>query len=282
MVTVSYMFAGQMSATAGMRSAAVCRLARLFSKPAAKEGAEQIVKHNSDDIIRYGCRYSDDAARVLIKRSPYISRGVITSAKAGKTAGGIITKTTLKKAGISKSLVKTFGKESAEKITKHVPAKDIPRLLKYGEMADSQATRDLLVKAYKKEGKDIFKRIPPKLVLATGLSASMIIGTHRATAPFPALGNIFNGLTPEAKEHLASETVVGGTVIGIVIVLVIAHRFRRRRPHHKKTGSKPNIIFRAVKGLFNTIKDMIMFVISKISSYSRPNKGRHSKTAGMV
>ncbi|MEX2607258.1 MAG: hypothetical protein WD708_07925 [Kiritimatiellia bacterium] len=62
-----------------------------------------------------------------------------------------------------------------------VPARDLPRLTRYADAADTPATRQLLLEAYQREGPGLFERIPSSLVLASGLTASMVYGTHRVT-----------------------------------------------------------------------------------------------------
>jgi hypothetical protein len=102
-------------------------------------------------------------------------------------------------------------------------------LLKYGEKADSVETRQLLVQAYKKEGKALFERSPASLVLTSGLSAAMLLGAHNVTKPLgegvgEAAKDMGEGLAknPEAlstvAKHGISVVVASATLLAILVL----------------------------------------------------------------
>ena len=79
-----------------------------------------------------------------------------------------------KSPGLARRVFASFGDDGARQIARQVPAEDLPRLLAYAEKADTPETRRVLLQAYEKEGPAFFERIPPKLVLASGLSVATI------------------------------------------------------------------------------------------------------------
>ena len=96
--------------------------------------------------------------------------------------------------------------------------------------ADSPATRELLLKSYQREGKELFTRIPPTLVLAGGLTASMLYGTHQVTAPARAISKAI--ATNEDLAVTATKTAIhtGGFCITGFLLLVLVLLSRRLGP----------------------------------------------------
>ncbi len=139
----------------------------------------------------------------------------------------------------------SFGDDGAQQIARQVPAEDLPRLLKYAEQADTPETRCLLLDAYKKEGSLIFQRIPPSLVLATGLSASMIYVTHRETAPLDAAADAILENPDVARDTANGFVLVFGIVAVLATISVLSAcrltPWRARQPSSrwKATGSDP-------------------------------------------
>jgi hypothetical protein len=95
-------------------------------------------------------------------------------------------------------------------------------------MADSAATRKLLLETYEKEGASLFRRIPPKLVLASGLTAAMLYGTNELTKVVREQPGILRNMVNHA-------TTVFGVVALFTIILLLWrfglmpwHRRRRR------------------------------------------------------
>lgn len=111
-----------------------------------------------------------------------------------------------KSPGMSAHVFRLFGDDLGKNITRSVPAKDIPRLVRYGERADNQATRNLLMKKYKKEGSSLFDRITSSKVLSLGLTASMLYGTHRITEPMSATAKRILGIDSKDFKDLLVDT----------------------------------------------------------------------------
>lgn len=146
--------------------------------------------------------------------------------------GGEAVKLEARAPGLARQAYSAFGKEGGQFVATHVPTSDIPRLLAYANRADSPATRAQLLAAYRKEGSNLFRRIPAKLILASGLSASMLLGTVRATQPATALADAI-GDQPELAAQAIREVAVGGTLCGfaglILLAAIIHYRLRASR-----------------------------------------------------
>jgi hypothetical protein len=112
-------------------------------------------------------------------------------------------------------VAKEASEEVAERGTLHmatraaalIPAADLPRLTRYADAADTPATRELLMQAYAREGPGLFERIPPRLVLASGLTTAMILGTHRATEASYQVGQRIQDLPDEDVTEIVSQTM---------------------------------------------------------------------------
>jgi len=114
-----------------------------------------------------------------------------------------------------------------------VPAGDATRLIGYAEKADTPAIREALLQAYKKEGKSLFERIPPKLVLATGLTGAMVYGTHRVTEPAVAVGDAIRE-QPDAAHTAIRHFTMWGAFSAVCIITLLLWRFRLMPWHGKR------------------------------------------------
>lgn len=119
--------------------------------------------------------------------------------------------------GQAANVFRIFGDDGGKTVARTVRTEDLPRIIKYGEMADSSATRKLLLETYQKEGASLFRRIPPKLVLASGLTAAMLYGTHELTKAIRNQPDILRGIVNHAT------TVLGG--VALLTVLLLLWRF---------------------------------------------------------
>jgi hypothetical protein len=99
-------------------------------------------------------------------------------------------------------------------------------------MADSKATRDLLLAAYQKEGRSLFERIPPNIVLAGGLSVSMLYGTHEMTAPERAKAEVLRNHPDIVRDVMNRSTAIWAGV-ALVLILFLLWRFGLM-PWHRK------------------------------------------------
>jgi hypothetical protein len=126
--------------------------------------------------------------------------------------------------GLSSRVFQVFGDDAGKAIAKSVPREDVPRLLKYGELADSPKTRQMLLGAYEKEGRSLFERVPPKIVLASGLSAAMLLGTYEVTAPDRALAKSIED-NPGMAQAILSQKVAWSALLTILVVGILLWRF---------------------------------------------------------
>lgn len=188
------------------------RAARISGRELAEEGLrksttealERLVKQHGTDLLKViedgglellegAVRYGDEVIDIAKKASPTARRAFACDLPnllpLVRRVGAESVELEARVPGLALKVYNTFGDEAGGFIAKNLPTEDIPRLLKYAEKADNTTTRNMLLDAYKKEGKNLFERIPARLVLASGLSASMILGTHEMTAPARALGD---------------------------------------------------------------------------------------------
>ena len=123
--------------------------------------------------------------------------------------------------GLAGKVFATFGEDVGRVIAKKVPPGNVPRLLSYAEKADSEATRQLLLRTYQNEGKTLFERIPPRLVLAGGLTAAMLYGTHNVTKPIKDTLAHNPRIVAEVVNH--AFTILG--IITAIIAVLLLWRF---------------------------------------------------------
>jgi len=196
----------------------------------------KVVNDSGFELLEAVPKYGDDIIEIAIKTSPenrhLFARNISELLPLVKRVGPTAIELEAKSPGLSRQVFKVFGDDAGKTIAKNVPAEDIPRLLKYGEKADSQATKKLLLETYRKEGKTLFERIPPKIILATGLSASMLYGTHQSTAPMRAVADTIKNNPDVAKKAVSLFSVYSAGVILIIIILLL-WRFGLM-PWHKK------------------------------------------------
>ena len=80
------------------------------------------------------------------------------------------------------------------------------------------------MEAYEKEGKSLFERIPSKLVLATGLSASMLTGVWFLTRPIAAIAKAI-GMNPDVADTAVRHFFAWSVPALLVIVVLLFWRF---------------------------------------------------------
>lgn len=218
------------------------------AKKSANETLERLVKTYGDDVLKVVDdagfellelvpRYGDEIVEFAMKASPQARRAFAQNIPEllplVRRVGVNALELEAKSPGLSIKVFKVFGDDAGKVVAKNVPAEDIPRLLKYAEKADNPATKEVLVKTYKKEGTSLFERIPARLVLATGLTASMLYGTHEATAPARAVAKTIKDSPDVAKTAVSQFTAWGAGVVLVVIVLLL-WRFGLMPWHRKR------------------------------------------------
>ena len=138
--------------------------------------------------------------------------------------------------GLAKQVVQKFGDDGVRYFGKHVPAGDATRLVGYAEKADSPATQQMLLEAYKKGGTHFLDKLNWKHIMSGGLSVAMI------TAAYQISDGVQEGLTtvaensPETFHKTASHTidritqpfVIPATFLGIGLAAIWLFRYYRR------------------------------------------------------
>lgn len=205
------------------------------NKLGGEEVLERLIKTYGDDVLKVVDdagfefleevpRYGDEIIEIAMKASPQTRRvfaqNIPELLPLVRRVGTEALELEAKSPGLAVRVFKIFGDDAGKVVARNVPAEDIPRLLKYAEKADSPETRKALVKLYEKEGKNLFKRIPAKLVLAAGLSASMLYGTHELTVPVRAIGDVIDNnaeIADTAVRHFFAWSAVA--LLAIVVLL---------------------------------------------------------------
>ena len=221
-------------------------------KRLAGETLEALVKTHGDDALKVvddaglelleaTRKYGDDCFTIALKASPRARRAFAMNAQEllplVRRVGTEALELEAKSPGLSKRVFKVFGEGAGKTVARRVPAEDVPRLLKYAEKADTHGTKEALVKAYGKEGKSLFERIPAKLVLAAGLTSSMIYGTHRATEPTVALSDAIRE-SPEVAHTAVHYFTRWGVGAVIFMLCLLLWRFGLMPWHRKRTTGR--------------------------------------------
>lgn len=195
------------------------------------------------ELLEAGARYGDDVIRVAMEASPAARRALALDAgnlvPLVREFGQEALEIEAKSPGLARNVFANFGPDNARRIATQVPAEDLPRLVTYANRADGPATRQLLLEAYQKEGPSLFERIPATLVLAGGVTASMIYGTHRLTSPIAAVAQQIS-----ENPHLAQSVIdwlgwLGGGSLLILSGAVIWRYWPRRSSSSPLAAGSP-------------------------------------------
>ncbi len=218
------------------------------TKKAATETLERLTKTYGDDVLKVvredGIelieavpKHGDDVIDIALKASPAARRALARNLPdllpLARRVGTEGLELEAKTPGLAAKVFATFGDDAGRVVAKNVPAEDVPRLLSYAEKADSPATQDLLLQSYQKEGSSLFERIPAKIVLASGLTASMLYGSHRLTEPAKALGDAIRG-NDDVAGTAVRHFIAWGAVCVFALATVLLWRFRLMPWHSKK------------------------------------------------
>ena len=225
------------------------RSGRELTEQAARESAEQAVAsavkrygpRSADaiadgglELVEASTRYGDDVMRIAVEAGPAARRALALDAgnlvPLVRQLGPEALELEAKSPGLARQVFENFGPDAARQIARNMPAEDMPRLVAYANRADAPATRKALLEAYRNEGPTIFERIPPKLVLAGGLSAAMLYGTHRATAPAAAVGTRIAADPDLAKRVVDWMGLVAGSLLTFITAAFLWRLGMLRRP----------------------------------------------------
>lgn len=221
------------------------------AKKAGGETLERLAKTFGDDAVRLADdagleileaveKHGDEVAKIALQVTPPARRAFAMNADEllplVKRYGPDVLELEAKSPGMAGKAFELFGEGAGREIAQRVPAQEIPRLVMYAEKAGDGQTRLLLFDTFKKEGQVLFERIPPKLVLAGGLTTAMLLGTQRVTQPAADLGAAIRENSDLAKQT-SHDAVVGMTkvsnmfvtlvcfVLPLILLLIIFWRF---------------------------------------------------------
>jgi hypothetical protein len=192
--------------------------------------ASQAIMDGGLKLVEAGMRYGDDVMRVAVDATPAARRVLALEPERMlplvRELGGEAIEIEAKSPGLARRVFANFDDDGARRIARQVPSEDLPRLLTYAEKADTPATRVILLEAYEREGASLFKRIPASLVLASGLSAGVLYGTHRGTAPFQALADSIRN-DPETRRTAINWgfAILAGICLLITVSMLNFFRF---------------------------------------------------------
>lgn len=188
--------------------------------------AAQAVAEGGVELVEAVVKYGDDVMRVAVDATPAARRALALEPARMmplvRDLGVEAVEIEARSPGLARRIFTSFGDDGARQIARQVPADDVPRLLAYAEKADSPATRRALLEAYEKEGPSLFERIPAKLVLAGGLTASMLYGTHRLTAPIAAAADAMANDPDLPREAVRGSLWIVGVVAILATVFILA------------------------------------------------------------
>lgn len=228
-------------------------LAEQALKKSAGDTLERLVKVYGEDVLKVVDdagfelleaipKYGDDLVKFAMKASPQARRALALNVPEllplTRRVGVEALELEARSPGLSVQVFKIFGDDTGKIVAKTVPPEDVPRLLKYGERADSSETRKLLLESYDKEGKGLFERIPPSLVLVSGLSASMLHGAHRITQPAVEVAKVIRD-NPDVAQSVANQMVAWGVGVVLVVSILLLWRFNLM-PWHRKISPFPS------------------------------------------
>jgi hypothetical protein len=200
----------------------------------------KVVEDSGLELLEAVPKHGDDLVLVAMKASPQARRALALSVEEmlplAKRVGVEALELEAKVPGQAAHAFEIFGDAAGKGLARSIPTEDLPRLVKYGEKADNAATRELLLKTYKTEGPKLFERIPPKLVLAGGLSASMLLGTHEAFATERAKADVLRDNPEIARDVMNQSTMVWGGIV-LVVILLLLWRFGLMPWHGRRSKS---------------------------------------------
>ena len=164
----------------------------------------EVAAKHGDDVWTFSAKVPE-AARLLATRSDELL-------PLTRRIGTEVLEIEAKNPGLAKKVVEHFGDDAVKHLAKNAPPEDIAKLAGFAAKADTPATKKLLFQNYLEGGTRFLARLPAKHILATGLAASMIIGTHQIS------DGIQEGLITTAKE---SPEVFADTVNRLVLWLAL-------------------------------------------------------------
>jgi len=164
----------------------------------------EVAAKHGDDVWTFSAKVPE-AARLLATRPHELL-------PLTRRIGTEVLEIEAKNPGLAKKVVEHFGDDAVKHLAKNAPPEDIAKLAGFAAKADNPATKKLLLQNYLEGGTRFLAKLPAKHILATGLAASMIIGTHQIS------DGIQEGLITTAKE---SPEVFASTVDRLLFWLAL-------------------------------------------------------------
>lgn len=217
---------GRSLETPAARKAAAAQLDSLVASQG--DSVLKVVEDGGLEMLEKSAKFGDDGLLLASQATPAARRALALGADdllpLAKTVGVEALEAEAKAPGQAITLFKVFGAEEGRSVARSIPSADLPRFIKYGERADSPATRTRLMAAYQKEGASLFSRIPPSLVISGGLSLAMLDAAHRATSPFQVVGDaLANSPTLVAEFARTFQWVAG--LLALFVLSILLWRF---------------------------------------------------------
>lgn len=204
-------------------------------------GVLKVVEDSGLEMLEALPKYGDELMQIAMRASPQARRALALNVDKmlplTKRVGLDALELEAKVPGLSMHAFQVFGDDAGKVLAKSIPTEDIPRLVKYGEKADSAATKNLLLAKYATEGASLFQRIPPQLVLSVGLSASMLLATYEWSAEARAKADVLRDNPEIARDVMNLSTVVWPGV-ALIIILVVMWRLGLMPWHRRPSRSK--------------------------------------------
>lgn len=210
---------------------------------AEKHGTDvlKVVEDSGLELLEAVPKHGDELMQIAMRASPQARRALALNVDEmlplTKRVGLDALELEAKVPGLSTHAFQIFGDGAGKVLAKSIPTQDIPRLVKYGEKADSAATKNLLLAKYEIEGPSLFQRIPPQLVLSVGLSTSMLLGTYELSAVSRAKADVLRDNPEIARDVMNLSTVVWPGV-ALIIIMLVMWRFRLMPWHWRSSKSK--------------------------------------------
>ena len=244
---------GKTLETPAARKVATAEVRRLSTKYGTE--ALKVVEDGGLELLEAVPKYGDELVQIATKATPQARRALALNVTEllplTRRVGVDAIELEAKAPGQAIKVYRLFCDDAGKAVATTVRTEDIPRIIKYGEVSDNDATRRLLLETYKKEGASLFERIPPKVILAGGLTAAMLYGTNRITEPDVARAEVLRD-HPEIVERLMLHSIDVWAAVGLVVVFALFWRFglmpwHRRRVRGETGGEIKNGHSRTVR-----------------------------------
>lgn len=128
--------------------------------------------------------------------------------------------------GLGKKAVTCFGDDSVRLLSK-MPADDAAKMIKLGMKADSPKTAKLLLEGCEKTSGTILKHLDSKKIIASGLSASMVIGAWKVSDGIEEGLETVASKSPEHFTRVLSYPMFLAVVCGFLIIAWLAFPLRK-------------------------------------------------------